>query len=97
MLAADKEFTTAEVCAHAAVPKNLRLRAAIVAVCGEVSAKKLGWALKQWKGKDIASLRVDCVGEDPAGLVYRVSATEPCQVCSRANSAAKMATLRSTD
>ncbi len=43
-LAGGRAFTASEVCAHACVPGNVRLRAVIEAVCFEVSARKLGRA-----------------------------------------------------
>jgi hypothetical protein len=90
-LATGKAFTTAEACTHALVPENARLRAAIEAVCGEVSARKLGKTLARWEGRDIASLRADCIGDDAAGILWRVSSTKPIPAATCAASDATMA------
>jgi hypothetical protein len=73
LLAGARQFTTAEVCAHAALPENHRLRAAIEAACGEVSPRKLGKILAKWEGFSVASLRIDCTGTDALGILWRVS------------------------
>jgi hypothetical protein len=77
LLADDRAFTTAELAAHASLPENGRLRAAIEAACGEVSARKLGKIFAKWEGVDIASLQADCIGSDPAGILWRVSPAKP--------------------
>ena len=76
LLAGDRTFTTAEVCAHALLPENARVRAAIEAACGEVSPRKLGKILAKWEGRDIACVQIDCFGADPVGILWRVSATK---------------------
>lgn len=73
LLAGDRLFSSSELCAHAGLPENARLRAAIEAVCTEVSARKLGKIFAKWEGIDIASLRADCIGSDAAGILWRVS------------------------
>ena len=76
-IARGRTFTAAEACAHALLPANARLRAAIVAVCGEVSARKLGKALARWEGTKVGSLRADCVGTSPnVGIEWKVSAVK---------------------
>jgi hypothetical protein len=76
-LAGDREFTAREAVAHARLPANARLLAAIEAVCGEVSPRKLGKQLALWEGARIASLRIDRIGDDAAGLLWRVSRGKP--------------------
>ena len=83
-IAQGKAFGAAEICAHAVLPDNHRLRAAIEAVCGEVSARKLGKALARWEGIQLASLRVDCIGNDACGIVWMVSTTKPIHAKTRA-------------
>ena len=75
-LANDKAFTCAEVCAHANLPHNLRLRVAIEAVCDGLAPRKLGKALAKWEGRDIAGLRVEFVGYDALGIRWVVTATQ---------------------
>lgn len=70
-------FTANHVAAHALVPERRRLRTAIEATCGEVSARKLGKLFARWQGKVIAGLRVDAIGDDSSGKLWRVSRVKP--------------------
>ena len=71
----DGLFTTADACAKAA--SNLRLRDAMVASCGGVSPRKLGWILTNWVDRPLGFLSVRYVGDDPAGRLYRVESLVP--------------------
>lgn len=62
--------------AHDRRPINVRLRSAIEAACGEVSARKLGKIFAKWEGLDIAGLKIDAVGADSDGILWRVSAAK---------------------
>jgi len=69
-LAGDRTFTTAEACAHALLPENGRLRAAIEAACGEVSPRKLGKLFARWAGADIAGIVIVAIGEEANAIVW---------------------------
>jgi hypothetical protein len=77
LLADNRAFTTAEVCAHALLRHNARLRVAIEAVCGEVSPRKLGKQLSKWDGKNIAGLSISYDRDDAAGILWLVTASKP--------------------
>lgn len=68
----ERAFVGVEVCAHAALSENWRLRAAILAVCLEVSGRKLGKVLEKWAAKDIGLLWAEKVGHDPLGNIWRL-------------------------
>jgi hypothetical protein len=93
IVAGDRTFTASEVCAHAAVPVNRRLRAAIEANCGEVSPRKLGKILAKSEGLDVASLLVHCIGNDAAGILWRVSRLKPISTVTAANEDAIVSAL----
>ena len=70
---ADREtFTTSQLCSHARVLHNRRLRGAIEAVCDGVSPRKLGHVLARVQGLDIGGLRVEPVKESDLGIVWRI-------------------------
>jgi hypothetical protein len=76
-LADGAEFTTPEACAHATVPKNVRLRAAIEAVCGEIDARKLGRVLSRWRGRDFGfRSTVISIGADKGWLLWKFAALD---------------------
>jgi len=71
-LAGDREFTTPEVVAHARLPGNARLRAAIQAAAGEIDARKLARLLSRWREKDVG-LRsvVTSIGVDHGWILWK--------------------------
>lgn len=68
---ADRAFTVRELRDHAALPSQLVLRDAIEANGGP---NKLGRLLKRGDGFDVAGWRVERIGNDRDGLVWRVRA-----------------------
>jgi hypothetical protein len=95
VIAAGAAVTAAELCAVTA--KNERLGAAIVAVCGEVSPRKLGKVFARWEGKDVASLRVDCIGSAECGILWRVSRSKLSTAYTRAGARALIAGAPASD
>jgi len=63
-VAAGREFTSAEILAHAATAANWRLRDALQAVCGEqVRVAVLTRVFKSWQGISIAGVVLDGLGK----------------------------------
>lgn len=75
-VARDSEFSAPELCSHALLPENNLLRNAVVATCGEVSARRLGQLFAKWKGVDLAGLRIDAIGSDAAGILWKLSVAQ---------------------
>ena len=74
-VAGDTPFLAAEIKAHAMRPENRRLRAAIEAVCGEVSARKLGKVLARYEALSLCGIAVDAIGNEENSIVWRVKLT----------------------
>jgi len=73
LLAGDRAFTSAEVVAHAALPENHRLRAAIQRLCGaEYAAGKLGKLFAKWAGVDIVGIVITAIGADANAVLWAV-------------------------
>jgi hypothetical protein len=71
LIADGKAFTTAELCAHAELPENWRLREALVAVCGaDFAAGKVGKILAKWKGRELAGIVVDAIGTEANAILW---------------------------
>jgi hypothetical protein len=68
---ADRAFTVRELRDHASLPNQLVLRGAIEASGGP---NKLGRLLKRGDGFDVAGWRVERIGNDRDGLVWRMRA-----------------------
>ena len=70
-LAGGKEFTSAEIVAHAALPGNHRLRCAIEAACGpDCSAGKLGKLFALYANTDIAGIAITRIGEEANAILW---------------------------
>jgi hypothetical protein len=67
---ADKAFSAREVIQHAALVDGL-LRAALAAA-GLVNARKLGKWLRAIEGRALAGLRLERIGLDRDGIIWRV-------------------------
>lgn len=71
-LAGDREFTSAEIVAHATKPANARLRDALAAVCGtDLGAAKVGRLFARWNGVPLAGLTITAIGSDANAVVWR--------------------------
>ena len=75
-VASGKEFTAGEACAHARLPENGRLRAAIEAACAKLSARILGKFLAKWGGRKVGSLWCERIGCAQGLLLWQVSSTQ---------------------
>ena len=72
LLAGDREFTSAEVVAHASLPENHRLRAALDAACGaDYGAAKVGKIFAKWADVDVAGIAIVAIGEEANAIVWR--------------------------
>jgi len=70
-LAGAKEFTSAEIVAHAALPENRRLKAAIESACGaDFGAAKVGKLLAKWANVDIAGIVITPIGAEANAVVW---------------------------
>jgi hypothetical protein len=69
-LVGDNLFSVSELLEHAAIPEGEALRAAIMALVGELNGRKLGKLLRDIEGREIAGLRVERVGEDRLGAAW---------------------------
>ena len=74
--AGNAEFTGTDAVRDALTPQNKRLRDAIEAACGNLDPRKLGKLLAKWEGKNVGSLRAHRIGDDPAGILWKVSRVE---------------------
>lgn len=73
LLAAGKEFTSAEIVGHAALPENHRLRAAIEATLGaDYGAGKLGKLFAQHWGVALAGIAITGVGQEANAVLWQV-------------------------
>jgi hypothetical protein len=63
-------FSVAELIEHGMIVEGEAVRAAIVALVGELNGRKLGKLLRDIEGREIAGLRVERVGEDSRGIIW---------------------------
>jgi hypothetical protein len=68
--AADRVFSSAELIAHCEVAPELGQ--AIAAAVGSLNVRKLGRALRRCEGMDVGGLIVSRIGQDSAGVAWRV-------------------------
>jgi hypothetical protein len=80
IVAAGRDFVACEVAAHATLPAHHRLRAALDAI-GATDARRLGKWLEKWEGRVVDGLRIDAIGSDRQGILWRV-----CRVDTRTGS-----------
>ena len=71
LLADGKEFTSAEIVAHASLHENHRLRTAIEAKLGvDFAAGKLGKLFAMHAGADIAGIAITKIGEEANAVLW---------------------------
>lgn len=66
-------FTAGDLAAHAALAGSSALRSAILGVCRGLGARPLGRALRRLEGRPMAGLRVERIGIERDGVVWRVA------------------------
>ena len=72
----DYAFSVSEVIAHARLPAATDLRAAIVAIIGDLDAgagKRLGQLLRRNAGRNVNGLQVRREGSDAAGAIWAIA------------------------
>jgi len=91
LVADGKQFTSAEILAHAKRPENLRLRDALAAVCGEkVGAVKVGLTFTRWRGVSLCGLVIENGGSEANAVLWSV---HPKPRCAEAEIFGNMAVL----
>jgi len=71
LLAGDRAFSTAEICAHAALSENARLRRAIESACGEgFGPGKVGKLLARFSDVSIAGTVITPIGREGNAVVW---------------------------
>lgn len=66
----NKAFTAGELCAFATLPEAVNLRAALIALAGTFSPRRLGKMLRRLEGQDISGYRVERCGQERDGIIW---------------------------
>ncbi|MFO1196584.1 MAG: hypothetical protein U1E86_06375 [Burkholderiaceae bacterium] len=69
----DRAFSAIELAEHALLPASRALREAVEQAAGSLEARRIGRALARVEGRPIDGLRVERIGTDRDGIIWRVS------------------------